>query len=273
MKRAKAYAKINLGLVVGPVRPDGKHEIATVLQRVDLQDDVALERRENGVVVEGFPEDTLARAALATLAEASGTASGWRVQIEKRIPVAAGLGGGSSDAAAVLELANRLLPTPLSSSVLRTMAARIGSDVPFFLAEGAQLGSGDGSELTPIAIPLDFTVLLLVPDGEQKASTADVYRRFDEGRGADGFETRRAALREAVEHLVDPRDLAALPRNDLASSPLAAKLESLGAFRADVSGAGPAVYALFVDAADAIGAASAMREAGRTWLTRPLAAR
>ena len=77
-------------------------------------------------------------------------------------------------------------------------------------------GAGDGSELTPIAIPLDFTVLLLVPDGEQKASTADVYRRFDEGRGADGFETRRAALREAVEHLDDPRDLAALPRNDLA---------------------------------------------------------
>lgn len=267
-----APAKINLALVVGPVRANGKHEVATVLQRVELQDDVDLEpHADGGVTVEGFVDDALVRDALSALASRSGETSGWRVRIEKRIPVAAGLGGGSSDAAAALRLANARFATPLPSEELHALSAELGADVPFFLTAGTQLGSGDGSELTPVSIPLDFAVLLVLPGDERKLSTADVYRRFDERGGAEGFRRRQAALLDALEQVREPRDLAALPRNDLASSRLAAELESLGAFRADVSGAGPTIYALFEDAQDAERAARAMAEAGKTWVTRPVA--
>lgn len=271
MNRA-APAKINLALVVGPVRADGKHEVATLLQRVELHDDIVLEPcADGGVIVEGFTDDTLVRDALAALAARAGVSSGWRVRIDKRIPVASGLGGGSSDAGAALQLANDRLATPLTREELHALAAELGADVPFFLTEGTQLGSGDGSDLTRVSIPLDFTVLLVLPEHDRKSSTADVYRGFDERGGPDGFGARRAALLEELERTRGPRDLAALPRNDLAASPLAAELELLGAFRADVSGAGPTVYALFEDAQGAEGAARAMSEAGKTWVTRAMA--
>lgn len=268
----RAPAKINLGLVVGPTRDDGKHEIATLLQRIDLRDDVVIEQRDDGqVVVEGFPEDTIVRGALAGLAEHANVASGWHVRLEKRIPVTSGLGGGSTDAAAALELANQGLTSPLSGAALHALAAELGSDVPFFLTEGAQLGTGDGTELTPVSLPLDYAILLVLPAAERKTSTADVYGRFDERRGPDGFETRRAALLEAVDRVREARDLAALPGNDLVSSSFAARLESLGAFRVDVTGAGTVVYALFEDVTDAERAAGVVGDIGKTWVTRPVA--
>ncbi len=274
MTGAQAFAKINLALVVGPLRADGKHEVVSVLQRIDLHDDVELEQTSDGdVVVEGFPEDTLVHQALQSLTEASASGSGWRARIEKRIPVAAGLGGGSSDAAAALLLANAMLSKPRASGELHELAARIGADVPFFLRDGPQLATGDGSDLSPLDLPLDFAVLLALPEGETKESTAAVYGRFDERGGAAGFEARRAALLEALEAVERSRDLAALPQNDLTSSPLSDELERLGAFRADVSGAGPAVYGLFEREGDAERAAQELRGAGRTWLTRPVPGR
>ena len=143
------------------------------------------------------------------------------------------------------------------------------ADVPFFLRDGPQLATGDGSDLSPLDLPLDFAVVLALPEGETKESTTAVYRRFDERDGAAGFDERRAALLEALEVVARPRDLAALPRNDLASSPLSDELERLGAFRADVSGAGPAVYGLFDHEGDAERAARELGGAGRTWLARP----
>jgi len=272
MSRAKAYAKINLGLVVGAIREDGKHEVVTVLQRIDLHDDVALEPATE-LTVEGFPEDTLAREALATLAQATGIAPSWRVRIEKRIPIAAGLGGGSSDAAAALILANARVPEPLPPDELHRLASRIGADVPFFLRGGPVLATGDGSELAPLELPQDYFVLLALRDGETKESTEAVYERFDGRGGADGFDDRRAAVLEALAGVRVSRDLAALPRNDLASSPLVGELERLGAFRADVSGAGPAVYGLFLRRADAEAAEAALPGARRTWLVHPIAGR
>jgi 4-diphosphocytidyl-2-C-methyl-D-erythritol kinase len=271
MSRAKAFAKINLALVVGPLRPDGKHEVASVLQRIDLHDVLELEAAPGkGIVVEGFPEDTLVRAALEELADALSIDPSWHVWIEKRIPLAAGLGGGSSDAAAALGLANSLVPKPLDVSELDTIAAGIGADVPFFLREGPQLGTGDGSDLSPVELPQDYAVLLVVPDGYAKGSTAAVYRSYDERGVYGGFEERRAALLDELSRVQEPSDLASLPRNDLVSSPLAGELERLGAFRADVSGAGPAVYGLFDRREDAERAAPALRGAGRTWLSRPV---
>ena len=269
MTELRAPAKLNLALVVGPVRPDGKHEVATVLQAIDLFDDVALEPADS-LVVGGFAEDTIVRAALIRLADAAGVAPSWRVQIEKRIPVAGGLGGGSSDAAAALELANSLLAAPLQADQLHALAAGVGADVPFFLSAGPQLGTGDGSELTPLELPTNYVVLLVLLADAWKESTASIYRRFDERDGADGFGTRRSQLLDALGHVQEARDLAKLPRNDLASSPLAHKLEELGAFRADVTGAGPTAYGLFDDAKNAEDAASALARRGRCWVARPV---
>jgi 4-diphosphocytidyl-2-C-methyl-D-erythritol kinase len=262
---AKAYAKLNLALVVGPLRSDGKHEVVSVLQAIDLHDDIELEPA-SALSVEGFAGDTLVRSALAAVARTAGVEPAWRARIEKRIPVAAGLGGGSSDAAAALRLANESLPEPLGDAALHDLAAGLGADVPFFLRAGPQLATGDGTELAPLDLPSDHVVLVVLPSGETKASTESVYREFDAREGAAGFEQRRAVLLDRLA----AGDLARLPANDLASSSISAELSRLGAFRADVTGAGPAVYALFEGEADARRAAAALARLGRTWIARPV---
>ena len=268
MNRASAPAKINIGLVVGPRRGDGKHEIATVLQQIDITDRIELERAD-ALRVEGFADDTLVRCALEEVARAAGVAPAWRARIEKRIPVAAGLGGGSSDAATALRLACRSVAAPLDARTLRAIAARLGSDVPFFLEDGPQLATGDGTDLESAPIPQDFWVVVVVPRDARKESTAAVYARFDERSGHEGFAERRRVLLRALASLRRASDLGALPSNDLASSPHVAHLRELGAFRADVSGAGPAVYALFARERDAERAASELARVGRVWLTAP----
>lgn len=268
MRRLPAPAKINLALVVGPRRPDGKHEVATVYQRVDLCDRVSIEPSRR-LRVRGFAGDTLVGRALRLLAEAAGVEPRWEVRIDKRIPVAAGLGGGSSDAAAALRLANETLDHPLPAAELQALAVGLGADVPFFLAPGPQLGQGDGSALTALDLPQDYWVVLLLPRGAAKPSTAAVYGAFDRRRGERGFEERRRTLADALASLRRARDLAALPGNDLAASPHADTLRALGAFRADVSGAGPVLYGLFEELAGARRAARELRELGRTWVTAP----
>jgi 4-diphosphocytidyl-2-C-methyl-D-erythritol kinase len=266
---APAPAKINLALVVGTRRGDGKHEVLTVLQRIDLADRITIDPAAETTVM-GFPADTIVRAALDALA----APHGWEARIAKNVPVAAGLGGGSSDAATALRLANAQLAHPLERGQLHALAAQLGADVPFFLTDGPQLGAGDGSELTPLDLPQDFVVLVLLPDGIEKTSTADVYAEFDAAQfealgGEAGWTKRASGLRGALASLSQASDLAELPSNDLAGSPLAAELLANGAFRADVSGAGPALYGLFHHRADALSAAVALRGHGRCWVTRP----
>jgi 4-diphosphocytidyl-2-C-methyl-D-erythritol kinase len=268
MRRAAATAKLNLALVVGPLRDDGRHEVVTVLQRLDLADRISVEPAPE-LRVEGFPEDTLVRRALESLAAAVGTEPRWEARIWKHVPVAAGLGGGSSDAATALSLANETLPEPLSPAALAELAANLGSDVPFFLTSGPQLATGTGTELTPLELPQDYWVVLVLPRGESKASTAAVYEAFDRRNGSEGFEQRRARLDENLPLVRRPRDLGALPTNDLATSPLAEELRALGAFRADVSGAGPVVYGLFLHREPAVAAERELRSHGRIWLTVP----
>jgi 4-diphosphocytidyl-2-C-methyl-D-erythritol kinase len=269
MRRLEAPAKINLALVVGPLRPDGKHEVATILQRIDLVDVVELSIGTE-LTVSGFADDTIVTGALTALAVAAGVEPCWSVRITKTIPVSAGLGGGSSDAAAALLLANDTLDAPFGVETLSEIAARIGADVPFFLQRGAQLGSGDGSRLAPLDLPLDFTVLLVLPHDAHKESTARVYADFDARQGAAGFEKRRAALAAALAALVDAEDLAALPPNDLATSPLVERLLRAGAIRADVSGAGPCVYAIFADPSRAREVGDDLRALGHVWVVAPV---
>ena len=266
MTRAPAAAKINLSLVVGPRRDDGKHEVVTVYQRVALSDRIAVERSPE-LSVTGFDDDTLVRRALELMAD--GTGANFAARIQKRIPVAAGLGGGSSDAATTLRLANALRAEPYSADRLSEFAHELGSDVPYFLEDGPRLGTGDGSDLENLELPQDYWVLLVLPHKQAKSSTKRVYADFDARGGERGYEERRAALLDALTRVKRPRDLATLPANDLASSPLAPELVALGAFRADVTGAGPTVYALFLHGQQARAAQKRMSPAARTWLTTP----
>ena len=268
MSRAPATAKINLSLVVGPKRRDGRHEVTTVLQRVALADRIEV-TRASGLVVEGFAADTIVRRALTELARDAGVRPRWRARIAKRIPVASGLGGGSSDAATALRLANALLDEPLPPARLRELARTVGADVPFFLESGPQLAEAEGSQLASLELPQDYFVLLVLPRGAVKTSTAAIYAQFDVRNGADGYDARRAQLVDALSAVRRPRDLAQLPRNDLTSSPLADDVRALGAFRADVSGAGPVVYGLFHHRDAALAARRQLRARGRTWLTVP----
>jgi 4-diphosphocytidyl-2-C-methyl-D-erythritol kinase len=266
--RAPAPAKINLALVVGPLRRDGKHEVLTVYQRIGLADRIDVEPAERTRVA-GFPGDTLVRDALERLALRAAVDRHWSARIEKRIPVAAGLAGGSSDAATALRLANSTLAEPLQHAVLHDLAAELGADVPYFLLDGPRVGSGDGTTLAPLDLPQDFWIVLALPNDARKTATADVYAAFDARDGAQGWDERRAELIHALDAVRRPRDLANLPPNDLASSPLAGELRALGAFRADVSGAGPAVYGLFHHRRDAQAARRSLRRVARTWLTAP----
>lgn len=264
MKRGPAAAKINLALVVGPRRADGRHELVTVYQRVALSDRLTI-RRASEIRVDGFDGDTLVARALARVADGTG----FHARIAKRIPVAAGLGGGSSDAATALRLANALRADPLPDADLHATARELGADVPYFLVDGPQLGRGDGTDLAQLDLPQDYWVVLVLPSSAAKSSTGDVFAAFDARAGEAGYDERRSALLAVLDGVRRPRDLAGLPPNDLVSSPLSAQLLELGAFRADVTGAGPTVYGLFLHEATARAAQRSMSPRGRTWLTAP----
>ena len=273
MNVAAVPAKINLSLVVGESRPDGLHRLATLMQRIDIVDRLTVELAGETAVT-GFANDTLITRALAAVAEASGVPAGFRATVEKRIPVAAGLGGGSADAAAALVLANRLLGRPLPHARLHELAFALGSDVPFFLAPGPKLVGGAGELVEPVTVPQDYAVVVALPHDVAKRSTGEVYARFDELGGGARFDERAVELRSAIAACEHARDLARLPPNDLAEASgaraAAARLAELGAFRADVNGAGPSAYGLFARRRDAEQASSALRSSARTWVTVPV---
>ena len=213
MSERLAYAKINLALVVGPSRPDGKHEVTTVLQRIGLADRIELEPHGR-LSSSRASRTTRSSAARSSCSRARpGSSPYWRAVIDKQIPVAAGLGGGSSDAAAALELANETLGRPVADARLHQLAADLGADVPFFLARGPQLGEGDGTVLTALELPQAFTVLVLIPEAESRSLHRRRLReRSTTAAGRPATRRRRGRLLEALA----AGDLAALPPNDLA---------------------------------------------------------
>lgn len=178
----RAPAKINLGLEVLGRRPDGYHRLRTILQAVSLYDRLRLRRRSRGIRVRcrGLPEcgqNNLAWRAAAIFLERSGVRGGLEIDLVKGIPVGGGLGGGSSDAAAVLLGASRLFCVSPTPEKLHEWAADLGSDVPFFLLSGTALGTGRGEIIEPLP-PLRRAVRVLIYDPGFEVSTAEVYRRF-----------------------------------------------------------------------------------------------
>ena len=251
--RLRAPAKLNLVLTVGPRRSDGYHRLSTLFQAIDLYDELEIEPADE-IVVEGFAEDTLVRAALDALGETR------RVRLTKRIPVAAGLGGGSSDAAAVL----RALRGERPVNELYAIARELGADVPFFLS-GCEtaLGSGRGDRIH--ALP-DFPrghAFVLVP-ASRGLSTAEV---FALARPSEIFPALHGDLVRGVHMVRDAAGVAALVRNDLEpvvlerrpelAEPLA-RLRAEGALAAALTGSGPTVFGVFGGRADAERAAAAI---------------
>ncbi|MEI8188574.1 MAG: 4-(cytidine 5'-diphospho)-2-C-methyl-D-erythritol kinase [candidate division NC10 bacterium] len=173
-------AKINLFLEIIGRRPDGYHDIASIMQLVDLCDEVRLRRRRTGIRVEvqgaelSAGRGNLAYRAAALLLEAAGVEGGVEIHLEKRIPVAGGLGGGSSNAAAVLIGLSRLYELAWSPEALQKLGENLGSDVPFFLGDGLALATGRGEILTPLS-PWPPQWLVLANPG-LPISTAWAYR-------------------------------------------------------------------------------------------------
>ncbi|HXY42506.1 MAG TPA: 4-(cytidine 5'-diphospho)-2-C-methyl-D-erythritol kinase, partial [Vicinamibacteria bacterium] len=181
----RSYAKINLGLEVLALRDDGYHELRTLFQTVDLHDDVVLRPAQGGIrvacdhpMVPNDEGNLAARAAL-LLRRYARVERGVEIEIRKRIPVGGGLGGGSSNAAAVLVGLDRLYGLGLGAAGLHGLARRLGADVPYFLLGGTALGLGRGDEVYPLRRQLRAHVVLVDPGIH--VSTARVFARLDAG--------------------------------------------------------------------------------------------
>ncbi len=242
----RAPAKLNLVLRVGARRPDGYHEVTSLMAALSLADILSVARaRRTLVTCAALPGgDTLVTGALALLAEAAGYGEGFRVRIDKRIPVGAGLGGGSADAGTALRAANDLLPQPVPEATLRRIAVEIGSDVPFFLQPVPTIARGRGEDCLPTGRPLPRCVVALASPGSV-LPTRDVYAVFRPPAGRPP---------PAIEHAETLEALAAATANDL--EPAAEQLEpacrelregllARGALAAHLCGSGSAVYGLF----------------------------
>lgn len=188
--RILAQAKINLFLRVGPRDESGYHQIATLFLRLELADELVVRVGGSSRALDcsgprlpsaglGATENNLAFRAAHAYADRAAWPRGFSIELTKNIPVGGGLGGGSSDAGAVLRALDALAPQPLGADMLREIAGSLGSDVPFFASENvAALGTGRGEKLVALSAPPKRDVLLIVPDFA--ISTADAYRWRDE---------------------------------------------------------------------------------------------
>jgi 4-diphosphocytidyl-2C-methyl-D-erythritol kinase len=208
--RAEAPAKINRELRVGARRPDGFHEIRSRFCTIDLADRLEIENAESleitcaGLPVPEGDSNMVARAATG-LAEELGISPRARIRLEKRIPVGAGLGGGSADAAVTLLLLSRLWDSPLSAAGLSDVAARVGSDVPFFLHGGEADVTGRGERVTPREDGPARELLLLVPPFS--ISTGDVYAAYLMRTGGAARLADRLEI-DVTRNFLGPNDLA-----------------------------------------------------------------
>ena len=194
-----AYAKVNFTLEVLTRRGDGYHEIVSIMQTVSLHDKVTVEPADEITLCPALPgvaaEDNLAYRAAVLLAKRSGTGRGASIGLEKAIPQASGLGGGSSDAATVLVGLNRLWGLEMSEDELAGLAAELGSDVPFFIRGGTAMVSGRGERVRPLP-PVDQAwLVLLCPEIPLADKTAAMYSRMTPGHYTGGLLTRKLEAR------------------------------------------------------------------------------
>lgn len=272
-----ANAKINLYLEVVGKRPDGYHDLVTVMQSISLADELSIERRQaRGVslTIDGdFPtneNNLVVRAANAYFA-ASGAPFGVEVRLKKRIPVSAGLGGGSADAAATLRGLNALDGMRFNQQELIDIAAGIGADVPLCLVGGSKLCRGIGEAMTEVESGLSLS-LVVAKSGEgvsTPAAFAALDKAYDDFRGFDRNvvpETLLSGMTNGdISHTVSGlfnRFESVIEPTRPAVSALKQELLARGALAAQMSGSGPSVFGIFADMTAAKMAAAALQKAG-----------
>jgi 4-diphosphocytidyl-2-C-methyl-D-erythritol kinase len=269
--QARSFAKINWTLDALFKRDDGYHELRTIYQSVSLHDELRLGETRNAIeIICDDPrvpcdETNLAFKAAWLLRKVTGTSKGARIEIEKRIPVAAGLGGGSSNAAATLLALIRLWEIVIDEAELIRIAASLGSDVPFFLIGGTALGVGRGEEVYPLE-QVRCEHLLLVNPGFG-VPTRDAYEKLSRLTSSEAASIIPFTLLAAK----GISELPLVARNDLEAPVLAAypeiaevkqRLLSLGAKHALMSGSGATVFGVFDNSEMAGGAESELRKFG-----------
>lgn len=260
----RAPAKLNLCLYVGPRRDDGLHEIRSLFEPLEFADELRIsEAGEDEVICEAIDGPDLTATALAALRDSGWDGPPLRVEVTKRVPVAAGLGGGSADAAAVLRLAMGEVEG------LRSIAAGIGADVPSQLQPRPCLVAGAGEVIEPVPRPGEHAVVL-IPQAEGLA-TAAVYAEADRlgsVRGEAELEAIRRRLRDAVDEAGSPLDYREHLVNDLQAAAISLRpeiedalraLEEAGAAHAMVTGSGPTAFGLYPTAEEAATAAVDLR--------------
>jgi 4-diphosphocytidyl-2-C-methyl-D-erythritol kinase len=275
--RIRSFAKVNLGLEVLGTRQDGYHELRTLFQTIELHDDIVLRAGGQGVTarcdhpgVPGDERNLAVRAALA-LREYAGIRQGVDIAITKRIPVAGGLGGGSSNAAAVLLALDRLWRTGLGFDGLHPLARRLGADVPFFLLGGTALGLARGDEVFPLARQVQTEVVVVDPG--RQISTAAVFARCD--AALTPRENGPTIFRFVSSNLERRGDAFRLLRNDLEEAALEEAPELGGPLRrirgilvregallTSLSGSGSSYFGLFHDVRQARRAHAALSGSG-----------
>ena len=274
-------AKINPHLGVGDARADGFHALSTVYQAISLHDTVTAERRgEPGIAItisgEGAAtlptgEDNLAHKAAKLIALYAGIEPDVKLHLNKRIPVAGGLAGGSADAAGTLIACARLWKVEIGDAELHRLAAGLGSDVPFCLKGGTAIGRGRGEELTPVDVKGTWHWVVATTDTQ--ISTPDCYKEVDRLRedGIGRYSSDVDPIVRAFESGASADDLARLLINDMeaAAVSLRPQLASLmhggleeGALAAHVSGSGPTVLFLAADVKHAVALARRIRMRG-----------
>ncbi len=270
----RAFAKINLSLRIAGARADGFHEVRTILQTLDLSDRVRCEARRGPFQIRcdmpGVPTDrsNLVWKSAQLLWEAAGRAGEPRnalITLRKNIPMQAGLGGGSSNAAAALLGLRRLWRLRVPDEEMYALAARLGSDVPFFFTGGTALGLGRGEEVYPLENLPPYRVVLAIPPFG--VATNDAYRWFDEspdrGRGGfpdDGREKRSWSLFPNVPMINDLEGPVAARHPVIGQ--LKQRLTSLGASMAAMSGSGSTVFGVFASSTAAGRSARVLRAEG-----------
>lgn len=270
---ARAPGKVNLCLFLGPVRADGRHDLVTVFESVSLADSISVTpapaSASDEVVCPGVSGVNIVGQAVAGLRERGWNGPPVRVAIDKRIPVAGGMGGGSADAAALLRMAPAIAPVPVG--VVEELAASLGADVPSQLVPGVALGTGAGDIVERLG-PLAPHAFVIVPQDSFGLATADVYGEADRlglPRDESDLADRLRAVRAGgMPPLVNDLEPAALSLRPEIADALDA-VRGAGAVHAMVSGSGPTVFGLFtgpdgLSRADAAAHALADRYPGAT---------
>lgn len=259
--KVKGYAKINLGLDVIRRLPNGYHQVKMVMQAIDLWDELTLERSEGGITMTtdsdslATGESNLVRRAARLMQETFSLKTGLTIHLQKNIPIAAGLAGGSTDAAAVMKGINRLFDLNVPLPKLMELSTAIGADVPFCILGGTALAEGIGERLTPLA-PIPFChILIAKPD--ISVSTKYVYEHLDstgieKHPDLDGMTAAisSGSLPGIISRMENVLETVTIPAHPVIAA-IKRRLLKLGAEGSLMSGSGPTVFGIFTDEAAA----------------------